>query len=376
MKRFYLLFFYLLIVFSISAQIETRKEIHIPDIPGYKTLKCDFHMHTVFSDGSVWPDIRVIEAWREGLDAIAITDHIEYLPHRHDMNIDFNRPHEIAEPEARDLDITLIKGSEITRKMPPGHINAIFLTDASLLKQDDWKDAVREAKKQGAFIFWNHPGWKGHQKDGVPRWYEEHSWLLENDMLNGIEVVNYFDYYPLVHDWAIEKNITMMSNSDIHYPTGMAFEFHKGERRAITLVFAPDKSQQEIKKALFAGRTAVMFRNNLYGKEEFLEPIFQNSLEILNKNITVAPGDKLVLQIRNISDLDYILDAPEKDAPYSFGKEVTLYAGRVSIINVKFSPEVDENLKEVNLEYNVKNLFTDPETNINTTIKFPVIISK
>ena len=49
-----------------------RKEIHIPDIMGYKTLKCDFHMHTIFSDGVVWPEVRVQEAWEEGLDAIRI----------------------------------------------------------------------------------------------------------------------------------------------------------------------------------------------------------------------------------------------------------------------------------------------------------------
>lgn len=36
-----------------------RKEILIPDIAGYLTLKCDFHMHTVFSDGNVWPTVRV-----------------------------------------------------------------------------------------------------------------------------------------------------------------------------------------------------------------------------------------------------------------------------------------------------------------------------
>ena len=59
-----------------------RKTINIPDILGYKTLKCDFHMHTVFSDGIVWPTFRVDEAWEEGLDAIAITDHIENQPSR------------------------------------------------------------------------------------------------------------------------------------------------------------------------------------------------------------------------------------------------------------------------------------------------------
>ncbi|HBG87129.1 MAG TPA: hypothetical protein DEG09_08890 [Marinilabiliaceae bacterium] len=47
-----------------------RKEIRIPNVLGYQTLKCDFHMHTIFSDGDVWPAVRVQEAWEEGLDAI------------------------------------------------------------------------------------------------------------------------------------------------------------------------------------------------------------------------------------------------------------------------------------------------------------------
>ena len=61
-----------------AAQIENidRKDMLVPDIPGYQTLKCDFHLHTVFSDGTVWPTIRVTEAWEEGYDGIAITDHI------------------------------------------------------------------------------------------------------------------------------------------------------------------------------------------------------------------------------------------------------------------------------------------------------------
>jgi len=68
----------LLILSVLSSQGQTRKIIYIPDIPGYTTLKCDFHMHTVFSDGTVWPSVRVEEAWLDGLDAISITDHIEY----------------------------------------------------------------------------------------------------------------------------------------------------------------------------------------------------------------------------------------------------------------------------------------------------------
>ena len=56
---------------------QEKGKIVISDLKGYVTLKCDFHIHTVFSDGTVWPTVRVDEAYREGLDAIAITDHLE-----------------------------------------------------------------------------------------------------------------------------------------------------------------------------------------------------------------------------------------------------------------------------------------------------------
>jgi len=29
-------------------------KMEFPDIAGYRTLKCDFHIHAVFSDGAVW----------------------------------------------------------------------------------------------------------------------------------------------------------------------------------------------------------------------------------------------------------------------------------------------------------------------------------
>jgi hypothetical protein len=78
MKRLKLLPLIVLVLFcGTLAQAEVRHEIHFPDLPGYQTLKCDLHMHTVFSDGYVWPTVRVDEAWREGLDAISLTDHIE-----------------------------------------------------------------------------------------------------------------------------------------------------------------------------------------------------------------------------------------------------------------------------------------------------------
>lgn len=152
----------LLIIFFVITSVgfpQTRTEINVPDILEYQTLKCDFHMHTVFSDGEVWPTIRVDEAWREGLDAISLTEHIEYRPHEEDVIGDHNRAYEIAKSRADAIGLLLIRGGEITRDMPPGHMNALFLNDANPLDTELHLDAVKAAIDQGAFMLWNHPGW-------------------------------------------------------------------------------------------------------------------------------------------------------------------------------------------------------------------------
>ena len=45
----------LAIIVSLLLSPVALGKINFPDIPGYQTLKCDLHIHTVFSDGSVWP---------------------------------------------------------------------------------------------------------------------------------------------------------------------------------------------------------------------------------------------------------------------------------------------------------------------------------
>ena len=105
----------------------TRNELRLPDIAGYETLTGDFHIHTVFSDGKVWPDVRVNEAWRDGLDVIAVTDHLEYRPHGKKIEGDLNEPYRIAAKRGEQLGILVIPGCEITRQKPVGHINALFI---------------------------------------------------------------------------------------------------------------------------------------------------------------------------------------------------------------------------------------------------------
>jgi len=271
MRRF-LLAVVLVVLCAGARAPDVRREIRFPDLPGYRTLKCDFHMHTVFSDGNVWPTVRVDEAWREGLDAIALTDHAESQSHKQDLNINRNRPFEIALPRAKEKNILLIKGAEITRSTPPGHHNAIFLSDAEPLNTPDLDEAVRQAILQKAFVFWNHPGPQSGQ------WGRAQARLLERKQLQGVEICNGQTYHPDAHRWAIEKGLVVVGNTDQHdpQPADRTPEVH----RTTTLVFAVDKNLEALKEALLAGRTAVWCGNQLIGPQEYLRPLFDACVEV------------------------------------------------------------------------------------------------
>ena len=58
--------------------INGRTEIFIPQVNGYNVYKADLHTHTICSDGRITPEQRVREAWQDGLDILAIADHMEY----------------------------------------------------------------------------------------------------------------------------------------------------------------------------------------------------------------------------------------------------------------------------------------------------------
>lgn len=346
--------------FAHEPVTRARTPVNIPDVPGYVTLKCDFHIHTVFSDGHVWPTVRSEEAWREGLDAIAITDHIEYQPHKADVSTNHNRSYEIARGTGNDLDVIVIKGSEITRKMPPGHMNAIFLTNSTLLVADKWQDAAAAARAQGAFIFWNHPGWSSQITNGLVLWYPEHTWLQEQDLLHGIEVVNEREYYPEAHRWAIEKKLTMFSNSDIHAPLNLDYHVHAGDHRPLTLVFAKERSAAAIKEALFARRTVVYSGEKLIGDEQFLKPIFERSIRFNKTSITLKGKDREYLQISNASDISYELERASELEEMQAPKTLILAAGKTVLFEVRGISTTTDETKRLSATYRVKNLLVAP----------------
>jgi hypothetical protein len=288
----------------------------------------------------------VDEAWREGLDVISITDHIEYQPHKQDVPTNFDRSYEIALPGAREKNILLIKAAEITRETPPGHFNVLFLQDIDPLNTEDLMDAAKAAGEQKAFIFWNHPGWKPEHKG----WFDIHTQLYENKLMHGIEVTNGESYYPEAHQWAIEKNLTMLGNSDIHQPA-LESETSAETHRTMTLVFVRERSAEALKEALLDGRTAVWFKNQLIGKSKYLEALFKESVRIGKPHHRTK--DAVWVTVTNASAVDIEMERVGTQGP----EKLVLPANSTTLLKAGHG----EGAEEVKLSYVVRNFLIAPD---------------
>ncbi|MEO9894333.1 Sb-PDE family phosphodiesterase [Aurantibacter sp.] len=359
MKKSILFCFAVISFYFLSAQEHSHvgaQPIHFPDIVGYKTLKTDLHMHTVFSDGNVWPTIRVQEALRENLDAISLTEHLEYQPHAADIpHPDRNRAHEIALEEAKEHDLLIVQGSEITRSEPVGHNNAVFITDANKVLKDKPEQSFSEAKKQGAFVFWNHPAWHRQSPTGNPILTDFQKKRIKNDELHGIEVINTTDYSKESLAIALEQNLTIMGTSDIHGLIDWDYT-EKGNHRPITLVFAKEKSLAGLKEALFAGRTVAVYNSLLVGKPEYLNPLIKASIKI-NSARYEKDTQVLIIEIENTSSSDLLLENAMPFSFYSKSPIFTIAAGKKETLQVKTLTE----LKKITLQLTALGAYTAPD---------------
>ncbi|MBE0640127.1 MAG: histidinol-phosphatase [Bacteroidales bacterium] len=350
-KKIFVLLLLTITTLIISAQ--TRQNFRVPDIPGYLTLKGDFHMHTPFSDGTVWPADRVKEAWRDGLDVIAITDHVEYNPNKKDVSTDLNRPYEIAFPVAEKYGILLIRAAEITRSMPPGHFNAYFLTDANLLRHADVDSAFQAAADQGAYFIWNHPGWKAQQPDST-HWFPIHTEFHQKGWLHGIEVFNEKEFYPVVLRWATEKNLTCFANSDVHEPIDFLYDPSKKERRPMTLVFAKDRTTEAVKEAFFEHRTLAFFNDTLAGNEIWLKALIGQCIALQKSSIKINEKNEAVLILNNLSDIPFRLTGISTD-DFSLPATIELNANSSTQVSVRNIKKTNLEGKQSQLAFTVKN---------------------
>jgi predicted metal-dependent phosphoesterase TrpH len=347
-----------LLLFSVIYLTEAqRKTVHLPDLPGYVTLKCDFHMHTVFSDGNVWPTVRAGEAFRDGLDAIAITDHLEYTPKKDYIPVDHNAAWKIAEGVANEFNIILVHGAEITRSMPPGHVNALFIQDANLLAVDSVWDAYEAAIKQGAFLLWNHPGWKSQQPDGIPRMYDIHRRLIKNGWLKGIEFYNGNEYYPLVMTFCKQYNLAVFASSDNHGLISESYSAPAYSSRPMTLVFAKERTHDALKEAMFAGRTLAYFKDMIAGKDEYAKPFFYQCITVSKPYYQTEKN--IYFEITNNSDIPFYLVNGKPGTPSS----ITLAANAVTRVVVGIKTVFP-------LAYDIKNIITGENEVLKVELKY------
>jgi len=358
-------------IIPIFSQSKQRVDLNLPKVEEYMVLAADFHIHTVFSDGNVWPTVRVDEAWKQGLDVISITDHIEYQPHGHHIPTNHNAAYEVAKEHSHQQNIILIKGCEITRDMPPGHLNAIFISDGKKIETErvrhyletgerpstpdtaDYKLAIEAAYEQDAFIFWNHPGWTAQSAEGAKLW-PEHKELIKSGRLMGIEVANWNTWYPEALEWALKYDLTMLSNSDVHEPMEAYLDHTQVSHRPTTLVFVKEKTADGVRKALEDRKTIVWFNNKLVGKKELLEPFFKSAIHVLPPHYT-NKQDETWITLKNTTGIQFTFKLE--------GERNLIKLQPFKSVIVK----IEKSQKTIDLD--ILSLIITPDNNLKTSLK-------
>ena len=389
-------------VFVINDYKDMDRIINFPNTEKYKVIVADLHTHSVFSDGAVWPNVRVEEAVRDGIDLLAITEHLEYQPHIDDIpHPDRNRSFDIAEDIAKNKDLTVINGAEITRMFPPGHINAIFIEDAnkliyldeakiseakeilkevpeeSLTNYEDlswledaalaslWpvKSALIEARNQNAFTFWNHPAWSSEEFIGQPMLREIHKEFFRDNLLHGIEVANGDGYSEEAFRIALEYGLTVLGTSDVHGLIDWDYPSSIGAHRPVTLILSESNSIDAIKSSLFSGKTVVWFKNNLIGLED-------NILELTNsylkaKKVEIWDNSDIArVEIENVSDVRFIIQVLDQSSVVNESNLIEIAPNEKTVL------QIDNGIDKGSLDVKILNAFIAPNKNLLTTLKF------
>lgn len=286
-----------------------RTEIVLPQVEGYTIYKGDFHVHTIYSDGNVTPRERVMEAWYDGLDIVAITDHLEKrsyeknmlkalapyskdgspfvyahagagnpknndAPMLCDMNATVNEAIEFA--KQKGYPIMVVRGSEIWRNpRTTGEYNALFLKDVNAICDKDLFESFRRVKDQGGIIIHNHPGWRRETMDKS----EDQQRIYAEGWVDGVEVINESNLYPQIIDRCINEKLFMAANTDTHHPTSQLWPREGNFFRTMTLILAKDLSEKSIKEAMLDRRTIGYCGNYLVGEQRWLQAFLDAAID-------------------------------------------------------------------------------------------------
>ena len=282
-----------------------RVEIILPQVNGLNVYKADLHTHSIYSDADLTPEQRVQEAWLDGLDIFSMTDHVEYRRHEPTMlkflkgytggeakkainyNVirkpateegilaDLNIPTQLAQKAAKAYGdaMLIIPGCEITREPKTiGHFNALFTTDNNAIFDNDPLQSLRNARKQGALITQNHPGWSRKSCDITE--FEQKA--FDEGLIDGVEIMNGVSFYPKAMDRCTEKNLYMLGCTDVHRLTSVYRS--SGVFRTMTFIFAKENTLKAVRKALEKGMTLAYSAGNIAGRADLLQDFFKASV--------------------------------------------------------------------------------------------------
>lgn len=330
-----------------------RNEIILPKVNDYIVLKSDLHTHTVYSDGNVTPEYRMLEAWTDGLDVIAITDHVEYrkwegqmvtflkgyvpdgtkatntnlvskVANEQGILSDLNLPYRVAKASAAQYGLTLIPGIEITRDpLTIGHYNALFIEDANTIYNADPIVSIQNAREQGAIIMQNHPGWRRKSLDVI----EFEQKVYDMDLIDGVEIMNGAEFYPTVVDRASERGMFMAANTDIHSTTARDYT-SVGQLRDMTLILAKDKSLAAVKEALINRRTLAYAYGTIAGEEQLIRDFFEAC--ITYETLFEKDGKQRRIRMSNPTSMTFFLNFggnPVQLRPFT-SRDITVNKGR------------------------------------------------
>jgi predicted metal-dependent phosphoesterase TrpH/glycosyltransferase involved in cell wall biosynthesis len=169
-------------------------------------IVCDLHTHTSWShDCLVEPAELVEHAEREGLGAIAVTDHNA-----------FGGALEAVEL-ARDRELTVIPGEEI-KTAGQGEVIGLFL-DEEIPRGLSFEDTITAIREQGGLVYLPHPFDRMH---AIPDAATLHRHLADIDVF---EIYNARLLFEQYNDEALrfarKYNLTMGAGSDAHVLQGL-----------------------------------------------------------------------------------------------------------------------------------------------------------
>lgn len=354
-----------------------RTEIVLPQVKGFNCYKGDFHIHTSYSDGRVNPAGRVVEAWMDGLDIIAITDHYEgrrgeqnffkvIAPYNanvkyqsakkaNGVKADFNAIHQEAvnQLEKSGFPMLLIKGCEMARNAEThGHFNALFLNDLNDLYDEDLAEAFRKVKAQGGIVVHNHPAWRRKTSDKT----EFHEQVYGEGLIDGVEVANGYTFYPHIVRRCIDEKLTMFANTDEHTMTAHRFN-QLGLYRTMTIVLAKELTEKAVKDAILKHRTIAYSGGNLIGEESWLVEYLNAAVDcrvtkVDKKNnehvYMLTNNSSITLRLRRGKTI-YELE-PFKPILVNIGKDKTDVEATKPVFHVDNMWIVDYNHPKVTLE--------------------------